>query len=183
MSVWRGEDDSALARPESPSLEAEESLKVAVLGGLDVVKGFDVLLAAARQAKRRKLPIQFILIGHSIDDESLRRSGVIVHGRYRESGLDAILRSYAPHVVFQPAIWPETWSFATSAALRHRLPVYAFDIGAIAQRLGALGLDTTLPLAMAKRPDDLLDRLLSVRHKASRHCRAAGTNLAAEQTS
>jgi hypothetical protein len=44
--------------------------------------------------------------------------------------------------------------------------VYAFDIGAIADRLRKLGLQTVLPWSFANEPDELARHFMSVRSRA-----------------
>jgi glycosyltransferase involved in cell wall biosynthesis len=174
VSVWQPEEDAKLDLPLAPALSPDEPLRVAVIGALNVAKGFDVLRKLAKRARRRRAPLRFLLLGHSIDDAALRRHGVQIYGRYRDADIDTIVRTVAPHIAFQPAIWPETWSFVASIALRQRIPFYTFDIGAVPERLRRLGSDTVLPLALAERPDDLLDRLLSIRSQAIEACHRHG---------
>ena len=124
------------------------------------------LLELARRATAQQLPLEFVLIGESMDDSLLQQHGVSIYGRYRDSVLPDILRSERPHIVLQPSICPETWSFVASAALKQALPLYSFDIGAIADRLRSLGRDTIIPLAYARDADALALYFLSVRTKA-----------------
>jgi glycosyltransferase involved in cell wall biosynthesis len=175
IEVWRPEDDRALLHPLPPALAADGVLKIAVLGSLSVFKGFDVVRGVALEIARRRLPIRLSLVGESIGDAALRRAGVAIRGRYRESDAGAILRAEAPHIGWLPAVWPETWSFVLSEFLRLRLPVYAFDIGAVAERLRGLGQHTLMPFAMAARPDLVAERFLAVRAEAI----ARGCDLAA----
>ena len=65
-----------------------------------------------------------------------------------------------------PAIWPESWSFTTTIALRARLPVIAFDIGAVAHRLRRLGWGTLLPHARSNDPEWLAEQFLRIRAQA-----------------
>jgi glycosyltransferase involved in cell wall biosynthesis len=167
LEVWEPEDDTTLPLPAPPALAPDEPLKVAVIGGLNVAKGFHVLRKLAKRVKERHAPVRIMLLGQSIDDAGLRRHGVEVHGRYRDADIDSIVQTKMPHIVLQPAIWPESWSFTASIALRHGMPLYAFDIGAVPQRLRRLGRDTVLPLSLAEQPDGLVDRLLDIRAQAT----------------
>jgi glycosyltransferase involved in cell wall biosynthesis len=174
VSVWQPEDDAMLKPPVAPSVGSGEPLKVVIVGALNAAKGFHVLRRLAHQAQQRGAPVRFVLLGQSIDDAELRRHGVDVRGRYRESEIDAMLQAAAPHIALLPAIWPETWSFIATIAMRHRLPLYAFDIGAVTQRLRRLDANTVLPLELAEQPDALLDRLLAIRDDAIRSAQHAG---------
>lgn len=161
VTVRPPEDDADIIAPLRPTLKPGEPLTVAILGRLNVAKGFDVVLNLAKCIRRRAAPVRLVLIGQSIDDASLRRQGVVVHGRYRAAEATPLLQRYAPHLVFLPSIWPETWSFVLSLVLRARLPVCAFDIGAVAERLRALRLGTVLPYALTAEPEQLLAHLIA----------------------
>jgi glycosyltransferase involved in cell wall biosynthesis len=64
--------------------------------------------------------------------------------------------------VLLPAIWPETYSYALTLALRTGLPVAAFDLGAPAERLRAYPNGHLLPGALATDPAAFNDRLLAI---------------------
>jgi glycosyltransferase involved in cell wall biosynthesis len=65
-------------------------------------------------------------------------------------------------LVLLPAIWPETYSYALTLALRTGLPVAAFDLGAPGERLRAYPHGHLLPPALAADPAACNDRLLAV---------------------
>ena len=44
---------------------------VCVVGAIGVHKGYDVLLACARDAERRDLDLEFVVVGHTIDDDRM----------------------------------------------------------------------------------------------------------------
>lgn len=166
ITVWNPEKAQAFPDPKPLQIARDEKLKIAVIGSLYLIKGYYVILELARRVTAQQLPLELILIGESMDDSLLRQHGVTVYGRYRDSALPEILRSEAPHIVLQPSICPETWSFVASAALKQALPLYSFDIGAIADRLRSLGRDTIIPLAYARDADVLAQHFLSVRTEA-----------------
>ena len=156
-------DDSAFQiRPLS--VETDEALHVLTIGALSKIKGFDVLLACARDASKRELPIRFTLMGYSVDDRSLERAGVHVTGRYLDTQGLQLLRELRPHVVWLPSLWPETYSYTLSLALRYGRPVVAFDIGAIAARLRRIGeAEMLVPLSLAQSPKRLSERFEDLR--------------------
>jgi hypothetical protein len=165
IDVWSPEFDDGLPHERSPRLKPGEPLKVATLGALNVPKGLRVLRALARQARQCDAPIAFTVLGPCAEARALRRLGVRVSGPYREPQLDALIDSAGPHLVFQPAIWPETWSFVLTSALRHALPVAVFDIGAPAERLRRLQRGHVLPLDLSNQPASLLAALLALRRQ------------------
>lgn len=166
IAVWQPEGVQIFPEPKPIRLAEGEKLRIAVIGTLNVIKGYHILLTQARRTTEQNLPLQFTLIGESINDSTLRQQGVNVHGRYREPELPAILQSLAPHMIFQPSVCPETWSFVTSAALKQGIPVYAFDLGAIAERLRKLGRKTVIPWPLVYRAADLTHYFLAVRKTA-----------------
>lgn len=156
ISIWKPEVDD-LPRPErKPLLAADEPLRVLSIGALNVPKGANVLAMLASRAAAEAAPVAFTLIGIAAGLERLQKSGVRTTGFYRPEDLGRLIEAADPHVVFFPSIWPETWSFVLTAALRRGLPVVAFDIGAPAERLRELGRGHLLPLEFAFNSPGLL---------------------------
>ncbi|MBV9758493.1 MAG: glycosyltransferase, partial [Alphaproteobacteria bacterium] len=150
--------EEAIASP-SPPPPANAERRVCVIGAIGPEKGYDILLAAARDAARRRLPLRFIVVGHTVDDAELLRTGrVFVTGEYRDSEATALIRAQQADIAWLPSIWPETWCFALSEAWRAGLEVVAFDIGALAERIRDRGRGTLLPLGLP--PGALNDVLL-----------------------
>lgn len=125
-----------------------ESLRILVPGAIGQSKGYDVLLACARDAAERRLPVKFLLLGYSLDDEALLSTGhVEVTGRYREDEVPALMAQVEPHIAFLPSVWPETWCYALTHVMASGLFVVAFDLGAQAERLRQRGHGLLLPLS------------------------------------
>jgi GT2 family glycosyltransferase len=150
--------DTTQITPCIPKLWSQEKLRIAVIGAIGKIKGFELFLACARHARKQQLPLRFMLMGYSMNDRQLRDAGVRVTGRYLDENAHETLRALTPHVVWLPYLWPETYSYTLSIALRLGLPVIAFDIGAIALRIGECDPSAghrLLPLALAKQPDEV----------------------------
>ena len=169
VEVWEPEPDAGTAPPRPTRLDGEAPLRIGIIGALNVPKGFDVVKRIAAHARAVGLPLQFVLVGTSSDNAGLTKAGVQVTGRYREVEAQEAIRRQRLDIVFVPAIWPETWSFTLSLALAQRLPVYAFDIGAVAGRLRRLGLGTLLPPTRAEDPDWLANVFVAARQRALVH--------------
>ncbi len=123
--------------------------RVAVIGAIGIAKGYEALLACARDAAARDLALSFIVVGHTEDDDRLLATGrVFVTGPYLESEAVALIRRHAAQLAWLPSVWPETWCYALGEALRAGLPVVAFDLGAQAERLRATGRGMLLPLGL-----------------------------------
>jgi glycosyltransferase involved in cell wall biosynthesis len=163
LRLWLPEQDDALPAERLPCLAPEAPLDIAILGGLNVPKGLHVVASLARAARLKDAGLRFTLIGPASAPSLLTREGVSITGPYAPDDVDRLIDQAAPHVVFLPAIWPETWSFVLTIALRRGLPVVAFDIGAPAERLRGLARGKLLDAGLAERPDDLLAAFLELR--------------------
>ena len=79
---------------------------------------------------------------------------------YLEENAQGTLEGLSPHAVWLPSVWPETYSYTLSIALQAGLPVAAFDIGAMARRIGECDPKAghrILTLDFARRPAQLND--------------------------
>ncbi len=160
------EDDEALGESlamarASQAASAGGRTKIVVAGAIGTDKGFDVLLACARDAARRDLELEFVVVGHTADDGRLLDTGrVFVTGRYEEAEGAGMVMAQNAALGFIPSVWPETWCYALSTLWRGGLRVAAFDIGAQAERIRRADAGTLLPLGLpAPRVNDQLLRL------------------------
>jgi glycosyltransferase involved in cell wall biosynthesis len=123
--------------------------RIGVIGAIGTEKGYDVLLACARDAARRQLPIDFIVIGFTHDDVRLMETGhAKVTYRFAPERAAEEIAAQSPDIGFIPSIWPETWCFALSDAWQAGLRTAVFDIGTQAQRVRETGNGWVLPLAL-----------------------------------
>jgi len=152
--------------------------RIAVIGAIGEQKGRAVLLACARHAALHNLPLEFVLIGFSDDEDSLLQTGkVFITGRYDDAELPMLLQREAPLAIFLPSVTPETWSYSLSHAMATRLPIIAFDIGAIAERLRSSSLPHRLiPL---DTPPVQINEILMAPHSEGLRPASAPTNGAA----
>ena len=118
----------------APSLSHGEKLKVLVLGALSPEKGADVLEQTALSAQQKQLPLEFHLLGYAY--RPLNKV-IIEHGSYDHSNVVELIEQISPHLVWFPAMIPETFSYTLSEALRTGLPILAPDIGAFPNRLAS----------------------------------------------
>ncbi len=156
----------APAPPSAPAT-AGKAIRVALIGAIGEHKGYRVLLDCARDAHTRRLPIEFIVIGYTQDDAPLLKTGkVFITGRYGEAEVVHLLRREQPEIAWLPSVGPETWSYTLDYALAAGLPVLAFDLGAIAERLRAVAGGVLLPLSLDARRinDQLLQLAQNQRH-------------------
>ena len=162
--------------------------RVAVLGAISATKGGLFLQALATDAQDRDLPLRFSIVGFSDPALAvgLERAGVTQTGRYSTDDptldeparaalqiaetshhweeaetLDLVTR-ISTDLMLLPAIWPETYSYTLTLALRTSLPVAAFDLGAPGERLRAYPNGHLMPYALATDPAAVNDRLLAI---------------------
>ena len=144
-----------------PTAKPGEPLRVLAIGAISKIKGFDVLHKLGTTIKDRQLPIELALLGYSMDDSVLHSAGVELLGRYFDQELPERIRDYSPHLIFVPSVWPETYCYVLSAALKSQRRVAVFDLGAQAERVRAHHREhLVLPLWLSETPDELALRLL-----------------------
>lgn len=123
----------------------DAATKIAVVGGITLAKGSEVLRGLAEAARGGAVPLRLRVIGEVWGRVALERLGVEVTGRYAPAELAGLLRGFDPHFVFFPGVWPETHCFVLSEIWAAGYPAVAFDIGAIAERIRATGAGVLLP--------------------------------------
>lgn len=141
--------------PAAPAVAARvpgERLRVAVIGAIGPHKGSRLLLAMAEDAAARKLPLDFVVVGHTDVDAELGRRAAIT-GRYREDEVDGLLAAQRCHVALIPSVWPETYCYTLSIALRNGFPTAVFDLGAQRERLVAEAPERAIVLPLAAMTD------------------------------
>jgi GT2 family glycosyltransferase len=138
---------------------AAGTVNVALIGAIGVQKGYYVLEACAEDARARGLPLRFVVVGYTCDDERLRAlPNVAITGKYAPAELDARLKEHGCTLAAFFSISPETYSYTLSEAWRHGLYPLVFDLGAQAERVRAVGYGEVMPFPSA--PAEINDRLL-----------------------
>jgi hypothetical protein len=158
--------------PEQPPMTAPASgpspkanpgaRRVAVIGAIGPTKGSALLLALARDARARRLPLYFVLFGHTDLTVIHRESHVTVTGEYADFDLARLLAENPCDLALFCSVWPETYSYTLSAALWAKLFPVAFDFGAMAERIRACGFGALLPTDLMTRPGAVNDALLAL---------------------
>lgn len=138
-------------------------IRVALIGAIGAQKGFDVVRTCAEDARARQLPLEFVVLGYTEDDDALLATGkAFATGRYDEPEIGELLRRERPHLTFFPSVTPETWCFALSHALRYGAPIIAFDLGTIAERLRACGVGAECLIPDDASPSAINDHLIAM---------------------
>ncbi len=152
-------------------------LRIATIGAIGPIKGFDVLLDLAAEIRAEALAggaeVELTVIGYTRNDAAARAAGITTTGAYQNERAGAEIEAADPDLPLIPSIWPETCFYTLSHALASGRAVVGFDIGAVGTRLrdagqvGARGaalslvLSLVLPLALARDPAGLLDALVA----------------------
>ena len=119
-----------------PSLTGDDHLRVVVLGDYLPHKGADILLECARTALKNNAKVQFQLIGdaHS-HSRVLEDARVWLSGRYEEEDVQALLARREPHLIWYPALCPESYSYTLSIGLESGLPLAVTNLGSLPERV------------------------------------------------
>ena len=116
-----------------------------------------MLLAAARDAAQRSLPIEFVLVGtSSLEPQLLATGRVELTGAYHENEVWDRLADSSCHLAWLPSIWPETYMYTLSVAQLAGLWPVVYDIGAQADRVREAGAGEVLSL---DSPPELINNL------------------------
>ncbi|MDR3528989.1 MAG: glycosyltransferase [Rhodopila sp.] len=143
------EPDAAIPRAE-PRAAGRGRPAVCVVGAIGVHKGYEILLACARDAARRDLDLEFIVVGHTIDDARMMATGrVFVTGQFEPGEAVGLIAGQRARLGFVPSICPETWCLSLGDIWRAGLPAVTFDIGAPAERIRRTGRGILLPLGLS----------------------------------
>jgi GT2 family glycosyltransferase len=171
------EDDDLISHATAPRFAAARAEprragharpSVCVVGAIGVHKGFEVLLACARDAARRGLDLDFVVVGHTIDDARLMATGrVFVTGRFDPAEAVDLIAAQQAQIGFVPSICPETWCLSLGDIWRAGLSAAAFDIGAPAERIRRTGRGIVLPLGLPANAinNSLVAAIHTVRHR------------------
>lgn len=165
--------DGSVEHPRSvvaPPLGEGEPLRVLVLGALSMEKGAGLLRDVAAVAAQSGPPMEFHLVGYSclwIDGNT--PPNVLQTGPYSESELAGLVAAARPHVVWFPALWPETFSYTLSTALDAGVPIVAPRLGAFPERLESYAWRYLFDLDMT--PEEHAHLLAGVRDRVARESR------------
>lgn len=112
--------------------------KVLILGALTIEKGLKVAEACALDARARKLPLFFKLIGHTAESVAkFPDVPLVIGGTYREEDLEQLIALEKADAFLFPSQIPKSYSYTLAAALRTNLPIIASALGAFNERLAA----------------------------------------------
>lgn len=118
------------------SKEINDRFRVCIIGAIGIEKGFNIIQELVSDSHQRDLPIEFIVVGKTVDDRVfVEDDRIFITGTYKEEEAVSLVKKQQADIAFFPAIWPETWCYTLSIAWRAGLETVAFDLGALAQRI------------------------------------------------
>ncbi len=120
----------------------KQKMRILVHGAISKEKGADILEQCAVYAEKNNLLLEFHLLGYAYKK---LKSCVIEHGSYKPDEIINLIKEINPHLIWFPALWPETYSYTLSEALMCGLPVVAPDFGSFPERLEKRPLSWVVP--------------------------------------
>ena len=109
-------------------------IRIAVLGTLVDHKGGRTVASVAGLINQKTTELHLIGdIEGRFARSALKR--IKVSGPYNDADLPKLIETTAPHMIWFPAVWPETFSYTLSAAIKAGIPIVATRIGAHTERL------------------------------------------------
>ena len=160
----RGEDRGgghpwgAITAAAVDPLPPDRPLVIAVLGVMNLHKGIHRLRAVAGEARRRNLPLRFVLAGYvdkpaaeSEPAEAGEPEPFDQTGPYNKDQLPGLLRESGAHLVWFPAQWPETFSYTLSTCLEMGMPVVGSGSRGVCRAGGRTKLELDRALGLGHR--------------------------------
>jgi GT2 family glycosyltransferase len=143
------------------------TIRIAAIGAISDIKGYYQLLACAEIAVKKRLPLEFVVLGYTMNDLELGAlPNVSILGKYDEQELDDLIAFHQPNLALFPFQWPETFSYTLSHCFRLGIWPVVTDIGAPAERIRESGIGTLYPLGTSA--DELVNILMDESAKAIR---------------
>ncbi len=117
------------------SPKAGEPLRIALPGYLTQAKGAGILLDMARDPALQDVSWHVLGTVEDPDIAAQLPDNVTVHGPYVAEKLPEYLADIRPHLGAVLSIWPETWCHTLTELWAAGIPVLAFDLGAVGERI------------------------------------------------
>jgi len=124
----------------APIHTEHKKFAVAIIGAIGDHKGYQLLLNCAKNALKEDLPLHFVVVGYTRDNLPLAKlDNVTITGEYKDATeLTAFLHKHPCQLAAFLSVWPETFCYTLTEALRHNLYPVSLNYGAVAERLKAL---------------------------------------------
>jgi GT2 family glycosyltransferase len=144
--------------------KTREPLRVLIPGNISKAKGADLVTAVAELDVDGKIEL------HILGDAGrlVARRNIVLHGVYQRADFAAHVKKIQPHLGAVLSIWPETYCHTLTELWSCGLPVVAFDLGAVGERIRKHGAGWLMKRgATAETLFSLLIKLKKDRHAVS----------------
>lgn len=142
------------------NIDNKDVIDVAFVGVVSIHKGGNVLKALI---KNKNPKIRYHLFGSSeLPELNKNQSNFINHGKYNRNDLPKLLKDNNINLICLLSIWPETYSYTLTESIASGIPVLAFDMGAIGDRIkenryGWIIKNGTSPKEIANKISEIFD--------------------------
>jgi GT2 family glycosyltransferase/glycosyltransferase involved in cell wall biosynthesis len=151
--------------PTQPRLGTND--EIILFGAIGPHKGSAELLEIAHLARLTHPHLRFTVIGYTNRDEELLNIGnVSITGRYKEGALPDLVRRVRGRLALFLSVWPETFSYTLTEAVRLGFIPLVPDIGAPAERVRAAGYGAIFEFPIA--PSNVLQMITALSEEAGK---------------
>ena len=125
----------------------KNAINIAFVGAMAVQKGSQVLEELIDINSKKDSNITIHLFGKTFENKlKEEKKNYIFHDEYKRGELSQLLINNNIDLVCMFTVWPETYSYTLSEVYMSHIPVLAFDIGAVADRLKKDKLGWVIPV-------------------------------------
>lgn len=123
----------------------KDTFNVAFVGVMSIHKGGNVLKYLIKNSKSKK--IKFHLFGISEFSELKKNTNnYVYHGKYKREELPRLIKENNIDLICSFSIWAETYSYTLTEDIASGVPVLAYDIGAVGERVKKYKFGWLLPV-------------------------------------
>ncbi len=127
------------------SIKGKDHFNVAFVGVMAIHKGAYILRDLVN--KNKKENITYHLFGYSeIEELRKNKKNYVYHDRYNREELPDLLEQNDIDLICSFSIWPETYSYTLTEEIASKIPVLAYDIGAVGERINLNHIGWVIPL-------------------------------------
>lgn len=143
--TWPHPESSVAPVISAAPSPSPQTVKVLILGRMTPSKGLHIAAACAQDAKARKLPLKFVVIGPITAPVLVFPDVPLTNtGSYEEQNLPELVALERADAFLFPSQVPESFSYTLTVALAAGLPIVASRLGAFVERLEAAPQATML---------------------------------------
>lgn len=142
------------------TIQNDKVYNIAFVGAIGIHKGSNILYNLVNYTNLKKIRIHLFGIFDRPNQKSTRKFRM--HGKYNREDLKGKIVSNNIKLICLFSTWPETYSYTLTESIACGVPVLAFDIGAIAERVKKYNLGWCIP--MDTSPNDIVSKINDIFH-------------------